>query len=288
MGNYNEFNLEMSKLANARILIMDNNNLEFCSQNENLFPSDVIFSNYDIILIPEWVHAEISHSEKRLTYLASIPIPYFILYEEEDYFPLANDQDFRLMNLFKHASSSIGKARKITGVLDTYYKKHDDLPENWISEFYENAFEIRETIKTIDNQEVSIELKKNAGETSILVLTYLLINHYPVKIKSIAIFTTDAGTLTIKNTIMKNLDKIGLVQNSSVPISFKSTDILLIEGIKDRRIEIEDLDLLRKNSKKVVYTLKLEDSSSSRHEYVMSTHEFIGIFSSIEDYHFEF
>ena len=56
----------MNEVDANRILIMDNNNLEFCSQHEEIFLVEEVFKNYDVILIPEWVHREISHSERRL------------------------------------------------------------------------------------------------------------------------------------------------------------------------------------------------------------------------------
>ncbi len=286
MGNYNSLNAEISKKSDNRILIIDNNNLEFCTQNEESFSADVIFKNYDIILIPEWVHAEITHSEKRMQYLASIDIPYFILREEEDYTKFVEFQDYRLMRLFEHASISITKARRYFSELKKYYSKNDDLPENWISDYYDCGFDIKVTKNLIDGEEV--ELRKNAGETSILVLTYLLLHHYSSEVKQITIFSSDKGSLTIKKNIMEKLSKIELIHNNTSSISFKSTDILIIEAIKEQRVEIEDIPKLRPNSKTVIYTHLLGDHSISRHEHVMSTDEFMKVMTNIEEYHFEF
>ncbi|MFC7393029.1 hypothetical protein [Scopulibacillus cellulosilyticus] len=278
MGNYRDFDRVINERNSNRILIMDNNNLEFCSQHGDIFHTDKVFNNYDIILIPEWVHREISHSSNRLNYLAAIPVPYFILNEEEDYVDLINYQELRLMELFKHASSSISPARKFFSGLKKYYNQNNDLPEHWIEDFYEEGFEVRG----------DTELRKNAGETSILVLTYLLLHHYPSLIGHITIFSSDKGTLTIKQKIMDNLRKIELIHNPATPVSFASTDILLIEAISEGWINIEDVNKLRPNSKFVIYTKKLDNQSSSRHEYVMDTVDFVDALKHIDDYHFEF
>ncbi|UAL48008.1 hypothetical protein K7887_03305 [Sutcliffiella horikoshii] len=278
MGSYRDLRQIIKEKSSSRILIMDNNNLEFCSQHEEAFPAQVVFENYDIILIPEWVHREISHSEKRLDYLAMIPTPYFIMSEEEDYIELAGYQELRLLELIFHAASSISPARKYYAKLKKLYSQNTDLPENWIESFYEEGFE----------KKCETELSKNAGETSILVLTYLLLHHFPSYIKNITIFSSDKGTLTIKNKIMDNLHKMGLIHNPVTPVSFMSTDILLIEALNKKWITIEDVEALRPNAKKVIYSIKLENQSSSRHEYVMDTLEFTEVLREIDKYHFEF
>ncbi|MGD6856381.1 hypothetical protein ACQCVO_15005 [Bacillus infantis] len=288
MGNYRDLDEVINSSSNIRILIIDNNNLEFCSQHEDQFPGDKIFENYDVILVPDWVHAEISHSEKRLNYLASINVPYFVMSEEEDYTELVEYQELRLMKLFEHASSSISKARKYFSGLKKYYSQNDDLPEDWISQFYDLGFEIKIAKAKLEGEAETAELRKNAGETSILVLTYLLLHHYHTKIKQITIFSSDKGTLTIKQNIMQHLHKIELIHNPLTSISFKSTDILLIEAYKDGRITLEDVKRIRTNKKSVIYTYQLDDSSSSRHEHVLDTDEFIRILGDIENYHFEF
>lgn len=278
MGNYRDLSKKITEIGSNRILIMDNNNLEFCSQHETIFPVEEVFKNYDLILIPEWVHREISHSENRLNYLARIPVDYFIMNEEDDYVELVNYQEVRLMELFNHASSSISPARKYFSRLKQYYSQNVDLPEHWIMDFYEEGFEVKN----------GTDLRKNAGETSILVLAYLLLHHYPSLIDNITIFSSDKGTLTIKKKVMDNLHKMDLIHNPATPFSFMSTDILLIEAVSKGWIKIEDVEELRPNNKRVIYTIKLENQSSSRHEYVMETSDFIEALRRIENYHFEF
>lgn len=81
---------------------------------------------------------------------------------------------------------------------------------------------------------------------------------------------------------------MGLIHSPAVSISFKSSDILLIEAYQDRRIDLEDVKRLRKNRKSVIYTMSLEDFTASRHEYVMDTEDFLKILQEIDHYHFEF
>ena len=132
--------------------------------------------------------------------------------EEEDYVELVNHQELRLLELFKHASSSTSPARKYFSGLKQYYSRYVDLPESWIEDFYEEGFEVK----------AGTDLRKNAGETSILVLTYLLLHHFPSLVESITIFSSDKGTLTIKQQIMDHLHKIELIHNPATPISFMS------------------------------------------------------------------
>ncbi|WP_413363441.1 hypothetical protein [Lysinibacillus sp. 3P01SB] len=285
MGQYEELNEGIQRGNNLRILIIDNNNLEFCIQNKTFFPANTIFDNYDIILTPEWVHSEIAHSDSRLQYLASIPKPSYILSEEEDYTRLVDYQDYRLMRLFDYATSSITKARKKIGEFKSYYAREQDLPENWIADFCDNAFEINET--TGPGGE-TIELRKNAGETSILVLAYLLVHHYSSKIGRITIFSSDKGSLTIKESIMDNLGKMELTNNVKIPITFKTTDILIAEACKDGRIQSSDILSIRSNPRTVIYTELLDDRTSHRYKGVLDTNEFIKLVDSIDKYHIEF
>ncbi|CAN7534454.1 hypothetical protein [Rossellomorea sp. LjRoot5] len=183
-----------------------------------------------------------------------------------------------MLELFHHASSAISPARKFYSKLKKFYNEHDDLPERWIEDFYEEGFEVTS----------GTDLRKNAGETSILVLTYLLLHHFPSLIRNITIFSSDKGTLTIKKKIMDNLHKMELVHNPATPVSFMSTDILLIKAVTEGWVTIEDIVRFRPNSKTVIFSVKLENESVSRHEYVMDTMEFIDALRHIENYHFEF
>jgi hypothetical protein len=287
VGNYHDLYAALKKKKGNRLLILDNNNLEFCSQHEWAFPPAQIFQHYDAVLIPEWVYAEIFHSQKRLDYLSKINVPYFIMSETEDYPELAGYQEIRLMKLFKHASSSGSKARKYFSALEKYYGQHDDLPKDWIATFYQSGFDTKES-RPRDDRGVPIVLKKNAGETSILVLAYLLFHQFHENINQVTIFSSDRGSLTIKEQILTYLPKMGLIHSPAVSISFKSSDILLIEAYQDRRIDLEDVKRLRKNRKSVIYTMSLEDFTASRHEYVMDTEDFLKILQEIDHYHFEF
>lgn len=79
-----------------------------------------------------------------------------------------------------------------------------------------------------------------------------------------------------------------LVHNPATPVSFMSTDILLIKAVTEGWVTIEDIVRLRPNSKTVTFSVKHENESVSRHEYVMDTMEFIHALRRIENYHFEF
>jgi hypothetical protein len=235
--SFNDLHEFIKAHNNIRFCILDNNNIQFCMHNQIFFPIDKIYEHYDIVLIPGWVHAEVGQSDHRVKYIAEIPKPLYILDEVTDYLPLVQYQDERLMNVFLNASQPLTKPKKYLKTILSKLKESkariqngedidiEDQLYNWIENYYADGFDTKET--------ATGELKKNAGEISILTLAYLLIHMYKDKIKHIAISSSDKGVLEIKKNILNNVSRDNLLNVPfKNPIGFLSTDVLLATAHK--------------------------------------------------------
>lgn len=269
--NFTEFDKLVSQKNNIRICILDNNNVQFCMHHKRHFPIDKIYEYYDVILIPGWVHEEIAQSDHRIRYISSIPSTLFFMDEIKDYLPLIEYNDLKLMKVFCSASSPGSEPHR-------YLKKQirlvetlqHEIADNWIEEYYNKGFNT-----TQHNQ-----LKKNAGENSILTLAFLLVHYYGSKIKQISISSGDRGVVDIKNKIMDYISKHELLNVPFInPISFLSTDVLLAQAFKLGTINEEELYELRKSTqrKKVICTITNEDGTATPVETEMDTEDFITV-----------
>lgn len=282
MSKYNDL---LGHLNNGRkrILIFDNNNIQFCYQNIIFFPVEFICENYDLILVPDWVLQEINHSEERKEYLFDLPIDMLMLVEEEDYLPLVDYNDQLLINLFKAAASPFTSCKRFFKGLSKGIEMNNEIPDNWVSDFYDNGFSTRIA-------QDGRELKKNAGEISVLVLSYLLCNKFSQKIDYITISTSDYGCYIIKKKILDYFCKSELRRKQTWPtIGFKSTDLILIEAFKKNLIRLEHIEQLRPNPRTCVYIKHSADKTSDQFEGIkIDTPTFIDFFEDIQKYSFIF
>jgi hypothetical protein len=284
VANFQELNDFLNERSNVRILILDNNNIQFCCQYEEHFPVEEIYKQYDLILIPGWVHAEVSHSENRLLYLARILKPLINLVEEDDYLPLVTYEDLRLMKVFEGASSAYPKSLKFFKGLKEVIGRTGEIPDDWISDYYENGFDIRENGN-------GVALKKNAGEVSILSLTFLLVHKYSSKLSQITIGSSDQGSWDIKHKILDYIGKreVLKIPFPPIPISFKSTDALLVEAVKSKIITSEEvITKLRPNPRSCIYIRNLPDGTSETVKGVIDTPAFIQMLKEIDIIHLLF
>jgi hypothetical protein len=59
----------LSNDSNIKVCILDNNMIEVLTGISSVITQDLIFGQYDIILIPGWVYEEIQDSEVRARYI---------------------------------------------------------------------------------------------------------------------------------------------------------------------------------------------------------------------------
>lgn len=268
MGNYRDVEAQLRNANDAKILMLDTNNIQFYFQYEGLISQSHIFDRYDIVLIPGWVHAEYSHHEGKSRYVASIPSPTFIVEETDDYLPMLGYNDKKLMELFRVASPFSESQRFFN-----HYRKleADELPDEWIDEYYDQGFYTRST--------GGIVTKKNAGEVSILTLCFSLLHHYPTQIGNISIASSDFGIIKLKNRILKEANNrpLELGISDSPPISFLSTDVSLFIAVQAGLIQAQQVSTMRPNPKSSLYIEYFPDDTSTLHEHVLDTPSFVNI-----------
>ncbi|MGN0161128.1 MAG: hypothetical protein ACI4AQ_07055 [Lachnospiraceae bacterium] len=164
--------LEITKIAeidNKRhIALLDTSSITFMQglQTKGLQPETVL-KDYDLILIPEWVLAEISDAVGRANYVQGLieqGYPIFSIAEEK-YSDLTNNEEG---NLYQIVLASTRQIARIRSYLRRYVDKADSLDMNaykdWINKLYEEW--------PISDQVLSSGRikKKNAGEVSITIL----------------------------------------------------------------------------------------------------------------------
>lgn len=266
MGNYSEVETLLRRATDARILILDSNNLQFYFQNKEIIPQNDIFQPYDVVLVPAWIHAEYSHHDGKSQYVASIPVPTIIVEETDDYLPMLEYRDTKLMELFR-VSAPFGESQKFFNV----YRKImvDELPDSWIDDYYDQGFSTQTTGSKVT--------KKNAGEVSALTLCFSLLSHYPTQIGNISIASSDFGIIAMKNRILKeaNSQTLELGIPTSPPISFLTNDVSMFNAIKAGIILPEQISALRPNPKSTLYVEHFSDGSSTFHDHVLDTASFV-------------
>ncbi|KOP64818.1 hypothetical protein AMS62_05810 [Bacillus sp. FJAT-18019] len=266
MGSYRDIEGALRGKSNVTILILDTINIQFFYQHQGVLPQSAIFAPYDMVLIPGWVHAEYAHHEGKAAYIAGISPFQFFVEEAEDYLPMIGYMDKRLMELFRVAAPFSESQR----FFNQFRKlEADELPDNWIDQYYENGFLTRMT--------GALTTKKNAGELSILTLAFLLLSHYPNEISNISIATSDFGIISLKNRVLREANTPPLLLNvtNKPPISYLSTDVSLFNAVRTGLIQPHDIPSMRPNPKSSIFVEHFSDGSSALNEAVVDTTLFV-------------
>lgn len=279
MGNYRDLESHLRTAQNAKILILDTGNIQFYFQHSDVISQSHIFGRFDLVLIPGWVHAEYAHHPGKVNYIATIPVPYIILDEVEDYLPLVGYSDRKLLELFRFAAP-LSEAQRF---FNQYRRVEvEDWPDDWIDQFYENGFPTRTT--------ETLVTKKNAGEASALTLCFSLLSHYPTQISNIAIASSDFGIIKIKDKIAveANRSPLELGIPSAPSISYMSKDVTMFIAAKEGIILPHQVSALRPNSSSSIYVEHFPDGTSTIHQHVLETNDFESICSNHHRYHMIF
>ena len=128
-------------------------------------------------------------------------------------------------------------------------------------------------------------------KVSILSLSFLLVHRYSKKIRQITIGSSDQGSWDIKHKILDHIGKreILKIPTPPVPISFKSTDIMMFEAVKSKTISSEEvITQLRPNPRSCIYTRNLPDDTSETVQCVINTPAFIQMLKDIDKIHLLF
>lgn len=218
--------------------------------------SDSILKDYDLILIPEWVLAEINDAEGRSNYLQKLIESGYTIHSiaEEDYSNLTNNEEGNLYQIVLASTYQIGR---IKSYLRRFVEKADvldmDAYKDWINKLYDEW--------PIPGQMLSSgrTKKKNAGEVSITILAEVVSWYYP-KTEALTIYSQDSDTYAFQRKAEDSLREI-FTSRTPVPVSYKSNDAILCQLFRDGKISIENLGEYRKDIRKITYSKVQNDHS---------------------------
>lgn len=261
-----EFSTFLQGKSQLKLCIIDNNNLQFCEQNNTRLIAENIFSYHDAVLIPEWVAHEIAHSDARTAYIEAISIPLFIL-KETDYLSLIDYHDISLMHLFYYASMPGRKPFKyLKKKLSLIEKEQEEISDDWISVYYQEAFEMNN------------DAKMNAGENSILALAILLVHYLKNRLHQVTICSNDTEVRDIKINILDYVMQSQYFDNPKRNnMTFLSTDLILQNELKKGRIQLADIQNFRTNQRRIFGFIRKGDNTTEEIDRVVDTTEFLAL-----------
>ena len=217
---------------------------------------EVILTDYDLILIPEWVLTEINDSSGRAEYVQKLidkEYPIFCI-EEGAYTDLTNNEEGNLYQIVRASTNLIGR---IKSYLRRYVEKSDPLDmdayNDWIKKLYD---EWPDTGEMLSSGRLK---KKNAGEVSITILAEIVSWYYP-DTKALTIYTQDKDTYEFQRKADAELRDI-FATRTPVPVSYKSNDAILCQLAREGKININKLSDYRKDVRRITYSKEQDDHS---------------------------
>lgn len=253
--------MTITKITNIdnkkHIALLDTSSISFMQGLEAKgISADDILSDYDLILIPEWVLVEINDAEGRANYLQSlIDLGYPIhSIAEENYSNLTNNEEGNLYQIVLASTYQIGR---IKSYLRRFVEKADvldmDAYKDWVNKLY-NEWPIPGQMLSSGRIK-----KKNAGEVSITILAEVVSWYYP-ETEALTIYSQDSDTYEFQRKAEASLREI-FTSRTPIPISYKSNDAILCQLFRDGKISIENLGDYRKDIRKITYSKVQNDHS---------------------------
>lgn len=276
MSSYRDLAGLLQGKTDSKILILDSNNLQFYYQHQMLMPATHIFAPYDLILIPGWVYAEYSHHTGKDSYVKNdIPTTKLYIDEVNDYLPMLEHSDKKLMELFATCSTA-EEAYRFFGPMKKL--QVDDYPDDWIVQFYNNGFPMQ--------QKGTLLTRKNAGEISIITLAFSLLSHFQSNIASITLASSDKGSIRLKEKVLSvaNQSPLELNIHKAPPISFLTTEVSMFNAVKSGILDPNRISTLRPTPRSSIYVEHHADMSSTIHDIVVDTASFINMCQNHQNY----
>ena len=253
--------MTITKITNIdnkkHIALLDTSSISFMQGLEaKEISADDILSDYDLILIPEWVLVEINDAEGRANYLQSlIDLGYPIhSIAEENYSNLTNNEEGNLYQIVLASTYQIGR---IKSYLRRFVEKADvldmDAYKDWVNKLY-NEWPIPGQMLSSGRIK-----KKNAGEVSITILAEVVSWYYP-ETEALTIYSQDSDTYEFQRKAEASLREI-FTSRTPIPVSYKSNDAILCQLFRDGKISIENLGDYRKDIRKITYSKVQNDHS---------------------------
>ena len=239
------------------IALLDTSSVSFMQglQMKGLEP-EIVLKDYDLILIPEWVLAEIKDADGRAAYVRDLIAQGYPVFRiaEENYSELANSEEG---NVYQIVLASTHQIARLRSYLRRYVEKADKLDldsyKEWIHRLYEEW--------PISNEVLSSGRvkKKNAGEISITILAEVVSWYYP-ETEALTVYSQDRDTYEFQRKAEACLREI-FTSRTPVPVSYKSNDAILCQLIRNGKINLETLSDFRKDIRKITYSKEQEDQS---------------------------
>ena len=253
-----------------KIALLDNSTVTFMMQLEEAgVQAEYLLLGYDAVFIPGWVVAEIEDSTYRTKYVETLYKKGYKLYliEEESYSDLMNGAESHLYEIVK---ASVSLISVMVAYLKRYVEKEEKLDmeayEDWIKEMYAKWPLGSETTT---NGRIK---KKNAGEISLTILSEIFAWFYG-DVESITIYTQDADTYDYQRHAEERLQKV-FKGKTPVSVTYRSNDSILYQMYKDEKVSLDEIFELRKDGKRVNYTIVREDKSVALVSQVLKNEEF--------------
>lgn len=248
----------ITEIYNKRhIALLDTSSISFMQglQLKGIQP-EIVLNDYDLILIPEWVLAEISDAPGRVHYVEGLieeGYPIFSI-AEDTYTDLVNNEEG---NLYQIVLASTCQIARIRSYLRRFVEKTDSLDmdayKDWINKLYDEW--------PIPGQVLSSGRmkKKNAGEVSITILAEVVSWYYP-ETKALTVYSQDSDTYEFQRKAEAVLRGL-FTEKTPVPVSYKSNDAILCQLVRAGRLNLDNLNEYRKDVRKITYSKEQDDYS---------------------------
>lgn len=265
----------LSTGMSLKVCILDNNSVEFLTWVRKSVSPEKIFSQYDMILIPKWVWVEVCDSDNRKSYINDLKHYSKVqIIDEVDYLTLVDYKEAELYYLFLHCCYNV--SRLISFIKKNILKNRpvEDLDpyEEWLNIFYEEGLDQRK----LSNGRIQ---RKNAGEISISVLSYILSYYYSESIDNITIFSSDRDTYEFISKAKEMLYGDERFKNrNNTSITFKSNDFLIYEWTRLGYINENNIDAFvdsYRQTRRIKFTRKKQDNSIEEQDKLIDNAAFL-------------
>ena len=230
-----------------------------------------------MILIPQWVWVEVCDSESRKNYIEDLGNKSKVLViDEGDYTTLVGYKEAELYLLFLYCCYTISRVISFfKGDIQKNRPVEDIEPyEEWLRKLYD--------VELVDGKLLNGRVRrKNAGEISISVLSYIISYYFNENVDSITIFSNDRDTYDFVSRAKEMLIKdVNFSSRRNTSITFKSNDFLIYEWVRNNLFVVDNIDNLVENtrqSRRIKFTRKKSDNSIEEQEKILDNSTFLEI-----------
>ena len=264
---------KITKIDKKRIALMDTSSISFIQSLQNKgIKIDSILKDYELILIPGWVLAEIEDAPGRAEFIRNLvdggyPIYYIA---EESYSELTGYEEG---NLYEIVLASVSLMVQIIAYLRSLREGRDllDMEEykEWINKLYDEWPLPKEVLA---NGRIK---KKNAGEVSITILVEIVSWYYP-KTETLTVYSQDSDTYKFHLEAEARIRK-QFASKIPAPVSYKSNDCILCQLFREGEIKKEDIHECRKDERKITYSKEQSDHSTVLVTEMLDNDKFIDL-----------